>query len=698
MGIEHLFPKGVLMKTRDLEKISFTPFKPSRTMKKHNKPLMSIDTETDSGKAFLLCSYRDGDIADYVEIDTAEDWLEYFFQKDFRKYLITGWNMKYDFNALISHLPSYVLESMAYYDYAQYDQYSNDEYVIRNFGNKFFRITKGHKNVNFYDMAQFYRESSTDSLEPFQSSSLNSIAQQFLGLQKEDVDREHITKAQFDNDSEYHDKLISYCVNDAYLTYRLSKLFFSELDTALPFVDYSKPISPAYFSAQLMRQTLPANQTYPDNVNEMLLKAYKGGRFETIQKGHFEDVYEYDLSSAYPSVMRDYLFSFDGSWFFTREYHKEMLYGIYEVLVSIEEDDLNSVCPLPITSHEGLLIYPNGKIHAFIIKPELEFLERNGYNVEILKGYEYMAKDEPRALLKELIEHLYAQKQQFKHSNKIRYMLYKIIINSLYGKTLQLTENSDIEESDDISAEHIAVLPDLSVKPFNKKPTNYRAGGLFNLYLASYITAQTRIQLFEFTKRYESEIISYATDGVYMLKDLSVSGNGLGTFDKEKHDEGIVYGNGLYIMGGKEKTRGLMKHVFSNPRVKREYERDVLKFTYDKPIQLKEAVRQNRLQDFNVFKPYTKKLSLNNDHKRIFPNVITFEDITKKSYGSYPLTVDEHYDDEKNLSRVMKYQNEIAKDLERVLIGSDYWDSSLEDDENLRILKPSLKDILYRET
>jgi hypothetical protein len=46
----------------------------------------------------------------------------------------------------------------------------------------------------------------------------------------------------------------------------------------------------------------------------------------------------------------------------------------------------------------------------------------------------------------------------------------------------------------------------------------------------------------------------------------------------------------------------------------------------------------------------------------------------------------------------MKYQNEIAKDLERVLIGSDYWDSSLEDDENLRILKPSLKDILYRET
>jgi len=533
-------------------------------------------------------------------------------------------------------------------------------------------------------MAQFYGH-----------RSLDDTARKFLGLQKEDVDSSTITKKQFINDPEYNQKLISYCSNDAYLTYWLSKLFFNELDFSIPSVNYSKPISPAYFSAQLMRQTLPKNQFYPKEVNEMLLKAYKGGRFETIQKGHFENVYEYDLSSAYPSAIRDYLFSFNGSWFFTQKSYPNSLYGVYEVIISIEDEHKkNSVCPIPILSHEGLLIYPDGRIHTHIIKPELKFLKHNGYEIEILNGYEYMPRDEPKPLLKELIDHLYSQKQKFEHKNKVKYMLYKVILNSLYGKTLQLIENFDVKETSDLTADHMTVLPDLSVKTFERTPKYFKAGSLFNLYLACYITASTRIKLFEFTKPHEKNIISYATDGVYIQKNLSISENGIGSFKKEYYEEGIVYGNGLYIMGGKEKTRGLMKHVFSNPKVKKEYSEDTIKFTYKKPVQLKEAIIQNRLNDFNVFCPYEKKLHLNNDHKRIFRDFITFEKITKQSFGSYPITIDEHYEDKKNINHVIHYQEAIEKDIERLLKKSDYWDSSLEKDENLQILNPSMRDIL----
>jgi DNA polymerase elongation subunit (family B) len=674
------------MKTSEYDKIIFPDQRNAkpRVKPKTPKPIMSVDTETEDGKAFLMCAYGDNGVMDYIEVESVEDWMEYLFQHHLRGYIITFWNVRYDWTALIAHFPTCVLEQLAIHKEADFKGYH-----FRNFGDKFYRISKGHKSVDFYDMSQFYDR-----------KGLDYISSKFLGEHKEDVDRKHISKDRFLNDIEYHDKLVSYCLNDAKMTYELSKLFFSEIDTTIPSVDWSRPISSANFSGQLMLQTLPQLQEQPDEVKRMLFQAYKGGRFETIQKGYFEDVFEYDLSSAYPSAMREYLFSFEDKWFPTKEYHRSALYGVYEVIVSVDECDKNTVCPLPVKAHNGLLIYPSGKIHTFIIKPEFELLERYGYNVEILKGYEFAPpNEEPKALLKPLIDHLYEQKQRYKkEGNDVRYQTYKVVLNSLYGKTLQLVSNAETEETSDLhDADEFVFFPDNSAKAYKNKATVYKAGILFNLNLACYITAMARIKLFEFSKRYEQDVISYATDGVYMLKDVPVSGAGIGCFEKEHYNIGIIYGNGLYKLDNKERARGLMKNIFSNPKVKLEYGLDKIKATYDKPLQLGEAYRTKRLTDLNKFLPYKKTINFNNDGKRIFPEHIRYEDITKRPFYSYPLTIDEHYEDATDLNRVIKYGQTVKRTTERALKASDYWDSSLEDEENLRILNPSLKDVLYRD-
>jgi hypothetical protein len=54
-----------------------------------------------------------------------------------------------------------------------------------------------------------------------------------------------------------------------------------------------------------------------------------------------------------------------------------------------------------------------------------------------------------------------------------------------------------------------------------------------------------------------------------MLKDLPVMETGLGSWEKARYEHGIFYGNGLYMLDEKERTRGLVKGVFTNPRVKR---------------------------------------------------------------------------------------------------------------------------------
>jgi DNA polymerase elongation subunit (family B) len=670
------------MKTRDIEKIRFTEFK-NGSQKKRTKKVIAVDTETDKGKAFLLCSFRD-EGSEYVEIESVEDWLEYFFQKDMREYLIVGWNIKYDWNALISWLPEDLLRALAFNDTCVYDGY-----IFKNFGNKFFRISKGHKNINFYDISQFYAH-----------TSLNEASKKFLGLKKiEEVERDKISLQRFENDIEYHDLLIEYCSRDAELTYRLAVMLFKEFDDSMPDINYSKPISPAYFSGQILKEVLPQNQLYPKEVNEMLLKAYKGGRFETTQKGYFEDIYEYDLRSAYPSAMSSYPFSFKGDWIRTNEYHKNPLYGVYETLVKVEDEDLNSICPLPIQNYQNLLFYPSGVIHAHLIKPEIEFLERNKYEYQILNGYEYIPKDEPKALLKDVIFHYYTEKEKYRESNRMRYQLYKLILNSLYGKTLQLVEDTETEESHDIDSADYYVEPDSGkIHFYNRKAKGFNAGSLFNLYLASYITALTHIKLFEFSKRYEQDVISYATDGIYMLKDLPVMETGLGSWEKARYEHGIFYGNGLYMFDEKERTRGLVKGVFTNPHVGREYEKDdMLRFEYAKPLQLKEAVKQSRLNEFNVFTPIQKRLNLNHDNKRVFTKRMTFETVMKEQFPSYPIDIDEHYEERKGIDSVLRYERETERVIEKELRHSDFYDHSLEDEENMRFLKPTVKDILYRE-
>ena len=148
------------MKTRDIDKIIFQDFKRSKII--GFKPeIISIDTETFEGKAFLLCYWTNGHKG-WKEINSFNDWASFFLSKIWRGKLFTAWNANYDFRALIKHLPNSKLKELAINDTVEYQGYK-----IRIFGNKYFRISRGHKSITLYDACQFYSHSSLDEAGKF---------------------------------------------------------------------------------------------------------------------------------------------------------------------------------------------------------------------------------------------------------------------------------------------------------------------------------------------------------------------------------------------------------------------------------------------------------------------------------------------------------------------------------------------------
>jgi hypothetical protein len=93
-----------------------------------------------------------------------------------------------------------------------------------------------------------------------------------------------------------------YCILDALLTLKLSRYMLSSLEAIG--VDVSNPISQAYLAGKLMQAKNPeypySHYKFTETYTE---PTFRGGMFSCMQRGLFEqEIYEYDINSAYPSV------------------------------------------------------------------------------------------------------------------------------------------------------------------------------------------------------------------------------------------------------------------------------------------------------------------------------------------------------------------------------------------------------------
>jgi hypothetical protein len=272
------------------------------------------------------------------------------------------------------------------------------------------------------------------------------------------------------------------------------------------------------------------------SLDQLFKYAYFGGRFEMLQMGWFDNVFEQDITSAYPDAMRK-LPSAVGTWKKVDSFIPGHQWALYRVKWNVGDDAL--ITPFPFRLDKGAcipanrIIYPS-KGEGIYWFPEVnEALRVFGKRkIKVIEGWIF---EPERELIFTWIEDQFQKRAEFLREGNSAEHAMKLAYNSYYGKT----------------AQHIGVKP-----PY------------LNYFWSGWITSSTRAKMMRLASQKPESVIAFATDAVYSSERLAEfrSEKNLGEWEVKELVWLFFLKSGLYIASdGKKtsaKTRGhRMTHI-----------------------------------------------------------------------------------------------------------------------------------------
>jgi len=563
-----------------------------------------IDTETYKGYVKLICD----DSGRHKDVNNFEDIVKFLTHVRFKNTFNWFYNIKFDFESIIKYLDYGELVNL-YKD----KKIKHNDYTITYIDKKFFSLTKQNNYYYFYDLYNFL------------DTSLNKASDKFLNDKKLDTVDSSQLNISLDYWKEHKKDIVKYCIQDASLTKRLADYFWSVVYKNMNYYP-KRPFSKGKISEEYFLATcyIPTINDIAEPILKYAYNSYFGGRFELLKKGYFDKVYSYDIKSAYPYQMTTLIDFSKGGWMEVREVNENAYTGFYECIVTADEHFFS-----PFLYKVGMLsLFPNGKFKQFLTKQEIDFIRLRFENsaVSVVKGYEFY----PDTLvypLKSEMERLYAWKEKEKDES-IKYCV-KIFMNSLYGKTIQVSGDYN------------------------------RTGKIFNPIWASLITSGTRIKLLELALQAPDNIIMFSTDSVHSTTPLKVPTTPeIGDFAKDFEGEGVYIMSDVYNLWNtsrnktKNKLRGfalavekdidsdmiMLKDILSN------MESAEYKYKTSRPYHLGECLlhkKARRIDDLNIFGEVEKSIHVNGDKKRFWFNEFrSGKECLKTQINSLPLKVE----------------------------------------------------------
>jgi hypothetical protein len=274
---------------------------------------------------------------------------------------------------------------------------------------------------------------------------------------------------------------------------------------------------------------------YGKEIQDAIMYAYFGGRSEIYRQGYFSSpTYVYDINSAYPTQTLTLPGLRNGEW---RRYRgtdgalrsailsDEIPYGLAYVSWDMHTP-MPVLVPFPKRMPSGNIRYRSKGWGWYWLSETQAALRHFPDNVTIHEILAFDPRDTSQPFA--FVKHLTDLRLQAKANNLPSNIVYKLGLNSLYGKTAQA-----------------------------KRGGRYPA---YQSYVwAGMITAGTRAQLLDVIAPNVDNVIACATDGVIFQNDPGIpEGQGLGQWEKKSYDTLLYLQAGVYFANGRgiNKTRG----------------------------------------------------------------------------------------------------------------------------------------------
>ncbi len=586
----------------------------SRRQTKHERisKHLGYDTETLNGKLKLIClSTKNGGKQEelYIEDINKEENLYpillFLTQTKYKDYLKWFYNIDYDFRAIIRYLPEELLLELYNENKVKFHNFE-----IKYLPKKYFSVSRNKYVWIYYDISQFF------------PGGLDKNAKKYLNNECKDDINAVVLGSSLNYWNDNKKEIIKYCKQDCKLTAQLADLFYQNLWKEIKF-NPSKPYSSGSISQEyfLNNTFIPTIKNIPTTVLKLHQDNYRGGRIEILRRGYFDNLKSYDIKSAYPAQMVKLLDYSAGNWKKTTNFD-DSYHGIYEIEYS-SYDDYIGLFP---QNFNNLTVYPNGEgLKTVVNEQELIFLQNNSNiaDFQILNGYQFIPFREIYPY-KDLIMQLFREKETTSDENKR--MIYKLFINSIYGKTAQAI--------------------------YDKKTKKFRTGKLYNPIYSNRITSLTRLELVKNALSISKDVIGFSTDSIQTTKEIK-TGSKLGDFTFEYNaKDSVILMSGIRYTDDKQKIRGYGNRLALDETSETKYNlADVLEMNREKskipvyvkkPVTLFQGLKYSKYstEDINVFMTSEKILDINGDYRRIWKdNFINCADCLTRNISSIPIMI-----------------------------------------------------------
>lgn len=603
---------------KDFEKMQIMPQTRHKTTQKQISKHIGYDTETLHGYCRLICDSKGnylyfGESPNMTNEEIVQKIFSFLVRNSGKDGLHWFYNINYDFRAIVKYLPPENLIQL----YNTSETLFND-FTISYLPAKFFRISKNRKSNTFYDISHFF------------AGGLGKNAEKYLHMSKlHDTDSSILGESpSYWKENKF--QIIEYCIQDCVLTEKLANLFYFNLWNEIQF-NPKKPYSAGSIAQEYFinnSRFIPVLKDIPTDVLRLHQNSYRGGRIEILKRGFFKKLESFDLKSAYPSIMIDLLDYTKGKWIKTTDYD-ENLHGIYE----IKYNWFNHNIGLFPHNVDGLTIYPNviGESQtAYCNEKELAFLDShsNECDYKIVDGWQFIPYYEVYPY-RECLLRLFEQKEiAEKENNENKRLIYKLFINSIYGKT----------------AEAI----------YNKNTGFFETGRLYNPIYCNRITALTRLKLIQACMDIADNVVGFSTDSILTQKPISKKfiSNSLGNFTHEytAYDSVVLMSGVRYIqklndknkLEMSQKMRGFSNKLNLKELLENNMDKAVIPTYINKPLTLFQGLAYNDLStdDINVFTDTLKKLDINGDLRRLWKeDFLNAADCLSRCIESVPIPI-----------------------------------------------------------
>ena len=588
--------------------------------------ISSLDCECPESNLALICTPTES-----YDISTWDEFIEKFMVRKNLKTIYFCHNLRYDAQSILKLLP---YEKLIELWKSKENRIEYEGLRITYIPKKLLRIAEIKNKrgaIHLYDNSQFY-----------ENKSLDSQAKLYLNERKlGTISAEEIGKSyQYYRDN--YKEIVKYCKRDAELTLRLAQLAMKNIKE-LGF-NPSNPISPATISRKYQKEVkgwgkrLDKMELKERQANNIAMYAYKGGVFSTYKKGYFKGkLYDFDVNSAYPSVMIDLPDWRNGEFEFMGETGKPENYEYGWVAVEVDSEYIPYRCKETYEVkeiYEGIgewnmkytarkVVFPIGLRVEIITTEEYRWLLKYKEKVKWLKqGIVWVKKTDkypnPFGWMKEMFKKRAALK---KEGNSALAQTLKILMNSLYGSTV-MRKNG--------------------------------IGDLTNFCYGSYITARTRLQMFDVVIDNYDKIVNVATDGILSTSKLDVKvGSELGEWEFNEYERGVVIGNGIRQLWKTDNTYETHARGITSDR-----KFDLMKEISDKPLGNSIEIGRTRViqlgtmvnahvkwkhNDLNSFVKQSRVMNIDTDKKRCWERSYNdFRDLLESEpLNSEPLVLGE---------------------------------------------------------